>query len=182
MIMKNSVAKIYSDSLYEKVDIDQSEFLNSFYKIKNTIITKKIFEKLNSPVVSMEEKKEILDKEVISIADDALLYNFICVLIEKDRLSLIEDIFSEYKFKYNDKNNIKEVEVIYAGQLNENMKNSIKRKIKEIFGNVKFEVYTTRDDSLGSGFTIISDSVEYDYSYKGSLRKLEKILLKGEKL
>lgn len=73
---------------------------------------------LKSPVVSKEEKKEIIHK-IFSSNINTNLNNFLKILIEKDRISELDKIQKHYKELLNEKENIMEGTVTSAVPMNE---------------------------------------------------------------
>ena len=113
-----------------------------------------LLETLTNPVVSEEAKEVVLDKIARQSGMPELLENFMKMMCRIGEIGQITDIFNCY-YEYWDKmNHILHAKVIYADD-----------KAKE-----------ETDASLLGGYVVRVGYEEYDHSYEGKLRRLERKL------
>ncbi len=101
------------------------------------------------PKISGLDKKQTLEK----VVNDILLLNFLKVLVDNDRFSLIEAISLEYKDILNNLNQIMNVNVVSNKPLNKINLDKIKNKLKEKY-NRKIQIEEIIDRNIIGGFRI----------------------------
>lgn len=153
--------KINNDLMLVKEILSQSQDLN---------------EVLINPIVSAEDKKEIVDK-VFSNEVDIFIVNFLKVLIDKNRFILFNDILESYKNSLDNINNICRVNVTSAIEMPEDAKNRLKNKLEQkLQKNVIFDLNINKD--IIAGLVIkIGDNV-LDMSLKQKLEDLSKCIIR----
>lgn len=158
---KLTFEKISSDLNLIKEILIQSKDLNEF---------------LINPTVSIENKKEIIDK-VFSNEIDALIINFIKILIDKDRFSAFNEVLESYNKSLDNINNICRVNVTSAVKMSEESKARLKQKLEEkVRKNVVLDLDINSD--IIAGLVIkIGDNV-IDMSLKHKLEDLSKSIMK----
>ncbi len=126
---------------------------------------------IESPTMAYKEKAEIF----ISLFEDQVekkTINFIKVLGESKRLSLIPSISKEYTKLMANKEETSEVVVTSAYELTKEQKEKISSGLKKRYGdNVSFA--TKIDPSLIGGFSTKNGDEVIDFSIKGKLEKLK---------
>lgn len=180
-VTKNTIiADRYADALvstakdgkltFEKI----SDNLNSVESTLNQ--SKDLQEFLTMPLVSIEDKKEIIDK-VFSHEIDTLIVNFLKVLIDKNRFALFDDILESYNKSLDNINNISRVQVTSAVEMTEEAKKKLKIKLEEKLGlNVLLDLEINQE--IIAGLVVkIGDNV-IDMSLKHKLEDLSKSITK----
>mgnify|MGYP001340979749 CR=1 FL=1 len=126
---------------------------------------------IESPTMAYKEKAEIF----ISLFEDQVekkTINFIKVLGESKRLSLIPSISKEYTKLMANKEETSEVVVTSAYELTKEQKEKISSGLKKRYGdNVSFA--TKIDPSLIGGFSTKNGDEVIDFSIKGKIEKLK---------
>lgn len=174
------IAQRYSDALasiakegkltYDKISTDigliestlsQSKDLNDF---------------LINPLISVDDKKEVLDK-VFSSEIDVLVLNLLKLLVDKNRFNIFNEIISSYKKLLDDINNISRINVVSAVEMSEESKNKLKIKLEEkLKKNVILDL--SIDEAIIAGLVIkIGDNI-IDMSLKHKLEDLSKSITK----
>lgn len=153
--------KISGDLETIKITLEQSTDLN---------------EVLTNPVISIEDKKEIIGK-VFSTEIDVLMINFLKVLVDKNRFSAFNDIVDSYKNSLDDINNIKRVEVTSAVEMTEDAKKKLKNKLEtKLKANVILDLNI--NSNIIAGLVIkIGDNI-IDMSLKNKLEDLSKNIIR----
>lgn len=177
MNTKNTlIAERYADALvdiardgkltFEKIKTD----LNLIQEILNQ--SKDLSEALINPIVSVENKIEIIEK-VFADEIDALMLNFLKVIIEKSRFSVFDEVLAAYNKRLDDINNISRVSVVSAVEMSGEAKSKLKIKLEErLRKNVVLDLDINSD--IIAGLVIkIGDNV-IDMSLKHKLEDLSK--------
>ena len=127
---------------------------------------------IDSPKLAYREKAEIF----VGLFDGEVqkkTLNFLKILGEAKRLSLLPDILSEYQKLEADKNNLKEVLISSAFELNQTQEEAIEGLLKKRYGeNLSSRINI--DKSLIGGLTVKCGDEVIDLSTKGRLLKLKK--------
>lgn len=170
------IAERYSEALVElakegKLTYEQ---ITADLNLINEILmqSKDLKEFLVSPPVSIDDKKEILEK-VFSNEINELIINFLKVLIDKNRFSAFDEILEAYKKAIDDKNNISRIQVTSAVIMSEEAKTKLKIKLEEkLRKNVIIDLNVNSE--IIAGLVIkIGDNI-IDMSLKHKLEDLSK--------
>ena len=130
-----------------------------------------LLETLTNPVVSEEAKEVVLDKIARQSGMPELLENFMKMMCRIGEIGQITDIFNCY-YEYWDKmNHILHAKVIYADDKAKEEKEAIQKQLDE-----KVVLSEETDASLLGGYVVRVGYEEYDHSYEGKLRRLERKL------
>lgn len=151
---------------FEKV----SEDLNL---VKNILSqSKDLYEVLVNPIVSVEDKKEIIDR-VFSNEIDVLIINLLKVLVDKDRFDAFDEVLNAYNNSFDDINNICRVKVISAVAMSDDAKKRLKAKLDEkLRKNVVIDLDINPDIIAGLVIKICDNVI--DMSLKHKLEDLSK--------
>ncbi len=181
MNTKNTlIAQRYADAL---VRLAQEGKL-TFEKIsKDLNLVKEILEQskdlqavLVNPVVSIDDKKEIISKVFVNQID-GLIINFLKLLTDKNKFGIFEDVLEAYNKSIDSINNIKKVSVTSAVTMPEDSKNRLKQKLEEkLKANVVLDLNINKD--IIAGLVIKIDDNIIDMSLKHKLEDLSKNILK----
>lgn len=170
------IADRYADALmqiakegkltFEKIKTD----LNLVKEILTT--SKDLNDFLTNPIISIDNKKEIIDK-IFGEEIDVLLINFLKVLVDKNRFNAFFEIVESYDKCLDEVNNISRIQVTSAVEMSEESKNRLKIKLEEkIRKNIVLDLNINSD--IIAGLVIkIGDNV-IDMSLKHKLEDLSK--------
>ena len=125
---------------------------------------------ISSPGKAYKEKTEIFVDLFAGQVQDKTI-NFLKVLGEAKRLSLLPNINTEYKKLLAEKDSSSELTISTAYELTNNQMSSITKGLEERYGNnitVKSEI----DPALIGGFSVKCGDEVIDHSIKGRLDKL----------
>lgn len=181
MNTKNTlIAQRYADAL---VQIARDGKL-TFEKIsKNLNLIKEILEQskdlkevLVNPVVSTDDKKEIIDKVFKNDSlggIDVLIINFLKLLTDKNKFDIFDDVLEAYNKLIDSIDNIKRVSVTSAVTMPEDAKGRLKQKLEEkLKANVVLDLNINKD--IIAGLVIKIDDNVIDMSLKHKLEDLSK--------
>ena len=171
--MAELAEKIYADALFssaveEKRLEEVKKDLEGVYEAfkENT----EFFGMMDSPTFEKEEKSKIL-KEIFEEKTEVLLYNFICLLCDKKRMSLFLKIAESFFESYRDYHGFMEVNVVSAVALSEEQKEKLKEKLSALTGK-KILLKTQIDPSVIGGVILRYDNKEIDGSVQKKIDSL----------
>lgn len=176
--MNDAVVKVYSDAFFDlsseknKLDTHKKD-LKYIIEIFNE--NEQLNNLIDNPVVSNEDKKELISKIFVGIDIDSK--NLLNVLIDNKRFTIFEDLVRDFNKKYNYANNILEGVVYSTRKLDsedfKNLENALNKKFDK-----KVELTNIIDESLIGGISIYVDGKRIDNSIKNRLDSLKAHLLK----
>ena len=127
------------------------------------------------PSFAADQKVGILDKLNTRLGMQVQVRNFIAVLIQHDRLNLLDEVLAEYRRVVNQRLGISEVQVTTARPLADDERNSIEQKVAQLTGTQVQATYH-EDKALLGGVVVRVGSTVYDGSVKGKLDRLKEQL------
>jgi len=160
---KNLTDKIYNDILI----------------IQNIVKLPEVKEILCSPVISSNQKNQIL----ISVLPDKIndiTTSFINMVFKNKREIHFENITRNFIRFYKTNKNIKTVEITTAIEIDDVQKELFKKQVLNTY-KANLEITTIVDKEIVGGFIVQIDDLLYDASVKRQLRNIQNTLLK-EKL
>ena len=175
--MKNtSSSNRYSDAIFEIASQDDNlsewgDFLNELSKIFKDRKIQKFF---LDPKINNNDKVALISES--NIQTDQKKINFLKLMIEKNRLFLIDSIYSRYKKLIDLNNGVKRAEIITAFKLTETQLNQINDKLSNM---TKTKVIGNNiiDKTILGGFIAKFDDQMLDMSTKGKLSELKDKIL-----
>ena len=132
-------------------------------------------EYFNNPIISQNAKCEVLTKTLQSQVNTET-FKFLIILVNRDRINLLESIITNYLELVYETASIKMIEVSTAFAFNNLQKNMLVKKLKELTNAREIRLVITVDSSLIGGFLIKTESKVIDFSIKNQLQSLAKHL------
>jgi F-type H+-transporting ATPase subunit delta len=137
--------------------------------------TAELTEYLNNPIVSQTAKREILTKTLQSQLNTET-FKFLIILINRDRINLLESIITNYLELVYETASIKMIEVSTAVAFTNAQKNTLIKKLKELTNAREIRLVISIDPSLIGGFLIKTESKVINFTIKNQLEQLAKHL------
>ena len=161
-----TIARPYAQAIYDhsegwEVDLEQLE---------RALETPAVQQLIDSPKLAYKEKTDVF----LSLFEgeiESKTSNFVRVLGESKRISLIPHISKEYKRLLSGTKGSSEVFITSAFELSEEQVDKITESLKGRYGD-SLTVEQVIDKSLIGGFSIKCGDEVTDYSVKGKLEKL----------
>ena len=160
-----------SNNVADKFDSDVRSLLNL---IKESQPLQNFFA---NPFISGEDKKGVISK-ILSDDTNPIFRNFLMLLVDRRRITLVEDIAQEYLAKLRELNQTVLAEGISAVPLTDEQQQTIKEKVKSMTDAREVELDSTIDSDIIGGVIIKVGSQVVDSSLRGQLRRLS-LSLKG---
>ena len=179
-MIQNEIAKKYSQALFSLADEEENfvSFRNELNEVWETISDHEELENiLFHPRIQIDEKKRVL-KRIFSEKISDSIFNFLNLLIDKRRIFYIKSIIKQFNELVNDREDILEIKVVSAIELDQELKDNLKEKLER---QLDYDVVLEHDvnpEILGGlilkiGDHIIDGSVQHELN---SLReKIEQI-------
>ena len=133
------------------------------------------FNFFTSPIVSLEEKRALIDEITSSGTLQLHVCNFLNVLIESKRIDMIKEIIKEFELVYNKLTETELAVVSSVVNLEEQHLAQIAKQVQKLTGAKNVRLKTVIDESLVAGFTIRygnSGSKLIDMSVKKQLEEI----------
>jgi len=130
---------------------------------------------LKNPLIINKQKQEILDK-TLKTQVNTETFKFLTVLINRDRINLLDAIIYTYLELVCKAASIKTVEVQSAIPFTNIQKNNLIKKLKELTNAREIRLIINVDPSLIGGFLVKTESKIIDFTIKNKLKKLSKHL------
>ena len=124
---------------------------------------------LENPTVSTEKRKELLNKIGDALALDVPIRNFLGLLVERNRLDLLDEIVSTYETLLDEKLGVIRARVTSALELDSSQQAEVAARLQALTGKkVRMEVLV--DPSLIGGLVAQVGSTIYDGSIRQRLQ------------
>ena len=120
--MINAVAMQYAKAL-ESLQLDYDKVVDDLQLLQDALKDKTLSSFFDHPLIEKEAKKEVV-LQTFPTFDQQLLY-FIDVLIDNERMLILEDVIAAYVYLDDEKNNIMRVEIISSSALSKEQKRTI---------------------------------------------------------
>ncbi|MBO4318026.1 MAG: F0F1 ATP synthase subunit delta [Mailhella sp.] len=133
----------------------------------------------STPVVTLEEKKNVIDAMLRQVGAGDTERRFCELLAGKDRLALIPAIASDYKALLDEAEGISRGAVTTAVALDENRKASIKQQLETQTGR-KLELVFAVDEAILGGLVLRIGDTVLDASLRTQLDNLKESIKRGE--
>lgn len=173
------VSERYAQALLELVsdNLSKEDILKELLDIAESVKGSGDLNKvMTSPVISNDEKKNVISKLFENTTNKVIL-NFLKLLVDKNRFSMLESITKEYKNEINRLNNLLSINVTSAIDLTEDEKSAIKDKLSNILNkNIELEWATNPDIIAGLVFEVGDNII--DNSLRHKLQDLSRNIMK----
>jgi F-type H+-transporting ATPase subunit delta len=132
-----------------------------------------------SPAIPVEQKHLVLDALAARIGvTDRILRNFIAVLIDQDRISLLAEIAKLFEIELNSRAGRLDAEIVSARELGPEQQSSLLAELSRMTGKIVLPRYAT-DAKLIGGVTVRVGSTIYDGSVRGQLQRIRQQLIEN---
>jgi F-type H+-transporting ATPase subunit delta len=174
------ISKRYSDALVQLAEGGRLSYekISSDLNVVESTLSQSLDlnEFLNNPLISVDDKKEIIIK-VFSNEIDDLIVNFLKVLVDKDRFSAFKEVTISFKEALDKVNNISRVKVTSAVNLPDDTKNRLKSKLEEKMQKAVVLDWEINPNIIAGLVIQMGDNI-IDTSLKQKLEDLSKTITK----
>ena len=134
-----------------------------------------VSEFFSSPIIDVEQKRQVLDEIATSSKLQPHTANFLNVLVDMKRIDLIKDIVKEFELVYNKMTDTELAVVTSVVKLEAQHLAQIAKGVQRLTGAKNVRIKTVIDPTLVAGFTIrygSSGSKLVDMSVKKQLEEI----------
>lgn len=168
-------ARAFVDVVFDS-KLDTSKVLQDLHSIQALLQAsaelKMVWE---NPSIEPEQKRGLLDAIVARLGTQRQVRNFMAVLIDHHRISMLAEITRQVEHEIHEQLGFAEAAVTSARELGENERRELELQIMNITGKRALATYTVDPQLLG-GATIRIGSTIYDGSVRGQLQKMKEQL------
>lgn len=136
-----------------------------------------IYDLISTPVLSNDEKIKIIDNVFLSYDIEALVINFIKILIENNRIKYFSKIVDDYKNIYYKNNNIIEVNVFSVKKLSDMQLEKLGEKLTLLFKK-SIIINNEIDESIMGGILLKVNNKQMDSTIKYKLNEVSELICK----
>jgi F-type H+-transporting ATPase subunit delta len=137
--------------------------------------SKELREVWETPSISAEQKRAVLDAVVKRAGISKSVRNFLAVLIDHRRISFLEPIVKQFEHELNQRLGFVEAEISSARELSEKERHALETRMEKVTGK-KLRPQYFRDESILGGAIVKVGSTIYDGSVAGQLEEIRERL------
>ena len=131
-----------------------------------------------SPVVSLEQKRSVLDAIIERTGVSAMIANLLRTMLSHYRLHDLTEVHEQFHRAINRRRGIALAEVTTAAPASQSAQDSLTRKLQELVGK-QVQVQFKTDPALIGGAVTRLESVVYDGSIRTQLQAVKQRLKEG---
>ena len=164
----NSAKVLYRLSV-SREDVEKAE--------KLFFMTPQLQKVLTSPVVPAAKKYEIIDQVFALETTEDVLVRYMKIMCRIGNMTEMQDIF-QYYYKYWDQmHHVVRADLIYAETPSKEEEAEAKKILDKNYPDSEITLTQSVDESLIGGYVVKVGYKEYDHSYEGRLRQLQRKLI-----
>jgi len=178
------VARRYARALFSAGEKDGIEKLKAYGEDLDRFVeilsaSPELMQIFRNPIFSVEDKKRVVDKLLEKLSPQQITRNFIYLLADKGRLSLVPDVSDYYEAMLDTAQGVLRGRLITAKDLAEGRQKDIKAKLEEQTGKKLVLEYSVDPDILGGVVLKVGDRV-LDASLRAQLEIIKENIKRGE--
>lgn len=139
-------------------------------------VTEKLAQTLANPLIPLTKKYDIIEKVYGFESEPKLITSFIKEMVKLGYAAEMNEIFEAYYRYWDEKNHIIRAEFISAKAATDEEANDAKALLQSKYPEYEISLIQKVDETLLGGYVIKTLNTEYDRSYEGKLRELERKL------
>ena len=163
----NNARVLYRLSV-SREDVEKAEALFS--------VTPQLQKVLTSPVIPAAKKYEIIDQVFALETTPDVLVRFMKTMCRIGEMDELQDIFRCYYRYWDEMHQVVRADLVYAQAPNEEDEAAAKAILDERYPGCDIKLTQSVDESLIGGYLVKVGYKEYDHSYEGRLRQLQRKL------
>ncbi|MBC8208611.1 MAG: F0F1 ATP synthase subunit delta [Desulfobulbaceae bacterium] len=131
-----------------------------------------VVDALTNPLYPLDVRQKVMSGMVTSMEVDTPMANFLNLLVEKKRASILPEIAEEFKAMVDDVKNVSHGTVVSAVELDDALQGKIRETLEKLTGK-KVELTTTIDSSIIGGIVAQVGDLVLDGSIRTQLASLK---------
>jgi F-type H+-transporting ATPase subunit delta len=173
-VASSRYAKALLDVLYPSKAESGRDQLRKFFSVLS--VEQDARQVLENPTLSPENRKDLLAKIGDALALDTPIRNFLGLLIDRNRLDLLEEIVATYETLLDEKQGVVKARVTTALELDTSQREHVSARLHALTGK-KVRMETVVDPSLIGGLVAQVGSTIYDGSIRQQLQTFKNSLI-----
>lgn len=174
-VISGRYARAFVDVVLE-AHLDANRALQELHAIEAAAQTSLDLRRVwESPAIPAEQKRGILDAIVAREGISRPVRNFIAVLIDHRRITLLSQVIRDFELELYARLGFSEADIVSARDLSEPERRSLENRVQNLTGK-KVRARYSRDESLIGGAVVKLGSTIYDGSIKGQLERIRERL------
>ncbi|GIL82450.1 hypothetical protein Vretimale_11890 [Volvox reticuliferus] len=178
---KSEVSESYAKALVELADEKgKLEAVHADVDAVSSLMkeNKKLSDLIMNPIVDADKKRAVLAKIAKEAGFQQYTVNFLNLLVEKDRLSLVPEICECFEDFYCQMTDTQVATLRSAVKLEQEQQFLIAKKLQELTGSKNIKLKPVIDSSLIAGFVVEYGSSQIDLSIRGQIERVADQLTK----
>ena len=174
------IARKYSNALLELAveNNNLDKVFNDFVFIMETLNSNsQLKDFLYSPIINVQDKKDVVNK-IFSIHVDKTTIDFLFVLVDSNRVNILDEILNQFAKTYNKESGIVKPVVISAVELDDVQKSNVVEKLEVKLSKKILPEFKVDEDIIG-GLIIEIEDKTIDCSLRTKFKNMKKQLTKG---
>ncbi len=169
------IALEYANAIYDlALEENKIDLYNEYFVTILETFTDDFIKLLELPTLTKKEKKDIVRKVYKSI--DKTFVDFLCVLVDNNRLLEFKAIGHQYRKLVRKNKNIVRIDVFSVKELSKKQLDTITSTLKTKFVDKELEVKNMVNPDLIGGIQIVYNGESIDMSLKSTLERLKESL------
>ena len=171
----NTYARAFADAVLA-MRLDPAKALREAQALAKLVSeSKDLREVWETPSITAEQKRAVLDAIVAREGTSRTVRNFIAVLIDHRRTNFLSAIVQQFELELDRRMGFAEAEITSARELSESERRVLEGQVQNLTGK-KVRARYFRDTSLLGGAVVRVGSTIYDGSVSGQLEKIREQL------
>ncbi len=176
--LTNTYARAFADVVFAQ-RLDAAKALQEVQSLAQLVAgSKELRAVWEAPSIPAEQKRGVLDAIVARQGISRPVRNFLAVLIDHRRVSLLELIVKQLEQEINQRLGFAEAEITSARELSGPERRELEAQVEQLTGK-KVRARYVRDASILGGAIVKVGSTIYDGSVKGRLERMREQLVEG---
>jgi F-type H+-transporting ATPase subunit delta len=171
----NTYARAFADAVFE-MHLDPAKTLREAQAIAELVAgSKELREVWETPSITPEQKRAVLDAIVRREAISRAVRNFVAVLIDHRRTGFLSAIVKQFELELDRRLGFAEANITSARDLTDPERRALEAQVQQLTGK-KVRAHYSRDTSLLGGAVVRLGSTIYDGSVSGQLERIREQL------
>jgi F-type H+-transporting ATPase subunit delta len=171
----NTYARAFADAVFSGHH-DPDKTLREAQSIAELVgESKELREVLETPSITAEQKRAVLDAIVAREGISQTVRNFVAVLIDHGRTHFLAPIVKQFEQELNQRMGFVEAEVTSTHELGAGDRQALEAQMEKLTGK-KIRARYSRDESILGGAIVKIGSTIYDGSVSGQLERIKQAL------
>lgn len=179
-MIEGSLTRRYTKALFQLAQEERQEESTGeeIGKFLSVYLGSPLESVLNNPAFNLENRKNVLSEVMRSLQLSALVVRFLSLLLERDRLTFLPGIVSNYRRFLNEAKGRVEAKVVGAGPLEPLLVEKLRATLRGLSGK-EVVLQEESDPSLIGGVRIHLAGKVYDGSVRTQLEKMKERIARG---